>query len=163
MDKNYELLLKNITFEKDVSKYFFYGIEEELEKFFYILSDDEYDILIYRYALDGSNFKTLCEVAEEFGISEEKVRNMEKMIFRKLRLLFGLNKNSFVFNPDVLIEDAGKMLEAQQFYDSYYATDKGEKESATTKYYKRVIEIAQSFKKDKKRVLKLEKANLHKM
>ena len=154
MNRNYGILLKNITLMDNVDEYCFFGIEDELEKFFRILSDDEYEILKYRYGLDDDVFKSLEEVDNIYKIGVKKLQNIETMIFRKLRLLFRMNDNSFVYNSDLIIDNACELLEVQRFYDKFYETSIGDKESVTTKYYKKVIEVAESCKKKNKKVLK---------
>jgi len=49
------------------------------------LTEREIRVLALRYGLDGSGMKTLAEVAREFGLSGEKVRQIEAKTIRILR------------------------------------------------------------------------------
>lgn len=163
MNKNYEILLKNIAFTDNVLEYQFDGIESELEKFFSALDTKEQILLRYRYGLDDGKFKTIDEVAEDFKMTKKRVSQIETLIFRKLRVLFGINNNSFVFNPTKIIEDAEALLELQQFYDRFYATGEKVAESSVTKYYKKLIDISKKLNnKNNKKKIKTNKTNLHK-
>jgi RNA polymerase primary sigma factor len=41
--------------------------------------------LRYRFGLDGGNEKTLEEVGEKFGVTRERVRQIQNLALRKLR------------------------------------------------------------------------------
>ena len=49
------------------------------------LTDRESKILIYRYGLNGSRKHTLKELGEIFGITRERIRQIQKVALRKLR------------------------------------------------------------------------------
>jgi RNA polymerase primary sigma factor len=49
------------------------------------LDDREATILRYRFALDGGSEKTLEEVGEKFGVTRERVRQIQNLALRKLR------------------------------------------------------------------------------
>jgi RNA polymerase primary sigma factor len=49
------------------------------------LDDREATILHYRFGLDGGNEKTLEEVGEKFGVTRERVRQIQNLALRKLR------------------------------------------------------------------------------
>ncbi len=49
------------------------------------LDDREATILRYRYGLDGGTEKTLEEVGEKFGVTRERVRQIQNLALRKLR------------------------------------------------------------------------------
>lgn len=48
------------------------------------LTDKEERILVLRYGLDGSHMRTLAEVAKEFGIGRERLRQAEAKAIKKL-------------------------------------------------------------------------------
>jgi RNA polymerase primary sigma factor len=61
------------------------------------LSDREQKILKLRYGLEDGRFRTLEEVASEFGITRERVRQIEAKTLRKLRHpKIGKNLRSFL-------------------------------------------------------------------
>ncbi len=49
------------------------------------LNDRESTILRYRFGLDGGQEKTLEEVGEKFGVTRERVRQIQNLALRKLR------------------------------------------------------------------------------
>ena len=49
------------------------------------LDDREATILRYRFGLDGGTEKTLEEVGEKFGVTRERVRQIQNLALRKLR------------------------------------------------------------------------------
>ena len=49
------------------------------------LDDREATILRFRFGLDGGNEKTLEEVGEKFGVTRERVRQIQNLALRKLR------------------------------------------------------------------------------
>lgn len=49
------------------------------------LNQREADVLYLRYGLDGGDMRTLQEVAEELGVTRERVRQIESRALRKLR------------------------------------------------------------------------------
>ena len=48
------------------------------------LTEKEERILVLRYGLDGSNMRTIAEVAKEFGIGRERLRQAEAKAIKKL-------------------------------------------------------------------------------
>jgi RNA polymerase primary sigma factor len=49
------------------------------------LDEREATILRYRFGLDGGNEKTLEEVGEKFGVTRERVRQIQNLALKKLR------------------------------------------------------------------------------
>jgi len=49
------------------------------------LNAREATILRYRFGLDGGAEKTLEEVGEKFGVTRERVRQIQNLALRKLR------------------------------------------------------------------------------
>ena len=58
-------------------------LEEMVRK----LDAREATILRYRFGLDGGTEKTLEEVGEKFGVTRERVRQIQNIALRKLRKL----------------------------------------------------------------------------
>jgi len=50
-----------------------------------ILDPREMTILRYRFGLDGGGEKTLEEVGEKFGVTRERIRQIQNVALRKLR------------------------------------------------------------------------------
>jgi len=50
-----------------------------------ILDPREVTILRYRFGLDGGSEKTLEQVGEKFGVTRERIRQIQNVALRKLR------------------------------------------------------------------------------
>ena len=64
---------------------FYYLRKEEIRRTFSSLSNREAEILTLRHGLDGGYPRTLEEVGEIFGVTRERVRQIEAKAIRKLR------------------------------------------------------------------------------
>ena len=51
------------------------------------LKDREQKILHYRFGLDGRGVRTLEEISQEFGLTRERIRQIQKRALEKLRSL----------------------------------------------------------------------------
>ena len=49
------------------------------------LTPKEYDVLIQRFGLDGHSPKTLEAIGQEYGVSRERIRQIEAKVIRKLK------------------------------------------------------------------------------
>ena len=49
------------------------------------LSEKERNIITKYYGLDGSKPKTLEEIGKEFGVSKERIRQINETSFKKMR------------------------------------------------------------------------------
>ena len=84
-----ESLLKDFIEDKHgphpFKNVFHYLRREEIKKIFSAISPREAEILTMRYGLDGGYPRTLEEVGKIFGITRERVRQIEAKAIRKLR------------------------------------------------------------------------------
>jgi RNA polymerase primary sigma factor len=60
-------------------------VSSMLQEMVKTLPPREATILIFRFGLDGSNERTLEEVGEKFGVTRERVRQIQNIALRKLR------------------------------------------------------------------------------
>ena len=60
-------------------------VKAMLEEMLKTLNDREATILRYRFGLDGEDEKTLEEVGEKFGVTRERVRQIQNIALNKLR------------------------------------------------------------------------------
>jgi len=60
-------------------------VKAMLEEMIKTLNDREATILRYRFGLDGEDEKTLEEVGEKFGVTRERVRQIQNIALNKLR------------------------------------------------------------------------------
>lgn len=67
-------------------------MKEELHKILGALSDREQTILTMRFGLDGMGEHTLQEVGDEFGVTKDRIRQIEAKALSKLRKHEGNNK-----------------------------------------------------------------------
>ena len=49
------------------------------------LTDKEFTVICSRYELDDNSFKTLDKVGSQFGVTRERIRQIEVNAFRKIR------------------------------------------------------------------------------
>ena len=76
------IILKTDKLEENVSNTI---LKEELNKILQILSQKEKNILIHRFGLENETIKTLDEIAKIYGVSRERIRQIEKRAITKLR------------------------------------------------------------------------------
>jgi RNA polymerase primary sigma factor len=60
-------------------------LQEQLRGVLHTLDDREQRVVILRYGLDGGDVRTLEEVGEEFGVTRERIRQIEAKTLAKLR------------------------------------------------------------------------------
>jgi RNA polymerase primary sigma factor len=61
------------------------AIRDQIRRSLECLSDREKGVLMLRFGLNGQQPQTLAEIAEHYGISRERVRQIEKEALAKLR------------------------------------------------------------------------------
>jgi RNA polymerase primary sigma factor len=60
-------------------------LKEQVEAVLYSLSERERRVLELRFGLDDGRSRTLEEVGKEFGVTRERIRQIEAKALRKLR------------------------------------------------------------------------------
>jgi len=53
------------------------------------LAKREAEILNFRFGLDGGDVRTLEEVGEKFGVTRERVRQVQNIALRRMRRMIG--------------------------------------------------------------------------
>ncbi len=74
-----DLLSDEENFEEEIER------EEILEKILGVLSEREREVLMLRYGLKDGTTRTLAEVGEIFGLTRERIRQIEEKAIRHLR------------------------------------------------------------------------------
>ncbi len=69
--------------------------DERIEQILQTLEERERKILILRFGLQGEEPHTLEEVAQKFGITRERIRQIEVSALKKIRVRFQLQKEKF--------------------------------------------------------------------
>ena len=69
--------------------------DERIEQILHTLDERERKILVLRFGLQGGEPHTLEEVAQEFGITRERIRQIEVSALKKIRVRFQLQKEKF--------------------------------------------------------------------
>ena len=81
--ENVKAFIKDACAVEEVSDAAINSVKELLD----ILSDREERIVRLRYGLDDGRCRSLLEVAEEFGVTREEIRQEESIAIKKLRSL----------------------------------------------------------------------------
>lgn len=90
MEENVINFIKAVCATEEVSEEAVKNYRKLLEE----LSDREERIIRLRYGLDDGVCRTLEEVAKEFGVTREKIRQVEAKAIKKLRHPVRLSKLS---------------------------------------------------------------------
>ena len=61
------------------------NLQEEIADLLRVLDDRERKIIMSRFGLDGGNSRTLEEVGEKFGVTRERIRQLQNIALAKLR------------------------------------------------------------------------------
>ena len=69
-------------------------LREEVGGLLDVLDDRERKIINCRFGLDGHKTKTLEEVGEKFGVTRERIRQLQNIALRKLRRALGKKERS---------------------------------------------------------------------
>src|SRR5688572_4584422 len=61
------------------------NLQEDIADLLRVLDDRERKIIMSRFGLDGGNSRTLEEVGEKFGVTRERIRQLQNIALAKLR------------------------------------------------------------------------------
>ena len=150
MNSNYENLFKDIILNEKDAKFNIDTLKDDLDNFLLVLNDKEIFVIRSLYGLDCDK-KTAEKIADILNIKTSSVVETGEMCLRKFKLLYGLNNRNFTIDVVELRKIASELCNIQQGYDRYYESERGNKESNVTKFYKRVInlcDVVESRKED---------------
>lgn len=108
-------------------------LQKIIEDLFMVLSPKEKEVVIKRFALDGKARQTLESIGKKFGVTRERIRQIEKIAITKLRrtaantklrlvtdlALQMLNKNGGVMTEDELVEQVLDTIKSTDDVDGY--------------------------------------------
>ena len=101
-DTNVEEDVLNITLKEDVNKLLHSGV----------LNEREIEVLKYRFGFDGCDRLTLSDIGSMFGITRERVRQIEARALSKLRRSHCILKfETYKFKPDARRENISMISE----------------------------------------------------
>jgi len=61
------------------------NLRERIDDLFTPLDERERKIIVRRFGLDGGKPKTLDEVSKEFGVTRERIRQLQNLALAKMR------------------------------------------------------------------------------
>src|ERR1700716_3755394 len=79
------------------------NMRDELSELLEVLDDRERKIIFKRFGLDGSKPKTLEEVGEKFGVTRERIRQLQNIALAKLRRALAKKEKPIDIPQEVLI------------------------------------------------------------
>ena len=71
-------------------------MRDELSELLVVLDDRERKIIFERYGLDGGKPKTLEEIGKKFGVTRERIRQLQNIALAKLRKLLAKREKPIV-------------------------------------------------------------------
>lgn len=71
------------------------NMQEEISDLLHILDERERKIIMARFGLDGGKAQTLAEVGERFGVTRERIRQLQNIALAKLRRALRKRENPF--------------------------------------------------------------------
>jgi RNA polymerase primary sigma factor len=72
------------------------NMRDELSELLAVLDDREREIIFKRFGLDGGKPKTLEEVGKKFGVTRERIRQLQNIALAKLRRAFAKREKPIV-------------------------------------------------------------------
>src|ERR1700736_1032075 len=75
------------------------NMRDELSELLEVLDDRERKIIFQRFGLDGGKSKTLEEIGKKFGVTRERIRQLQNIALAKLRRALAKKEKSIVRDP----------------------------------------------------------------
>lgn len=91
------------------------NLSDIIEEMFLVLTSKEKDVIIKRFSLDNKPRKTLESIGQQFSVTRERIRQIEKIALAKLRRTVQTTKLNFVNDiaNKVISEHGGVLLESK--------------------------------------------------
>jgi len=79
-------LIENKSAEDPEKRVIYESLKQEIKSVLSTLNKSEQEIIKYRFGLDGRQFLSLQQIGEKFGLSKERIRQIEKKALHKIKL-----------------------------------------------------------------------------
>ncbi len=91
------------------------NLSDVIEEMFLVLTSKEKDVIIKRFSLDNKPRKTLESIGQQFSVTRERIRQIEKIALSKLRRTVQTTKLNFVneIANKTISEHGGVILESK--------------------------------------------------
>lgn len=131
------------------------NLEQVIEEMFMVLTDKEKNVIIQRFSLDNKPRRTLESIGQQFSVTRERIRQIEKIALGKLRRTASTTKLSLVNSvaDEVLMDNGGILLE-RSLVSSIL-----NKLAIANELDSNIIKLALSINSE---ILKAEKSNIYK-
>lgn len=130
-------------------------LAQVIEEMFMVLTDKERNVIVQRFSLDNKPRRTLESIGQQFSVTRERIRQIEKIALGKLRRTSSTTKLSLVNSiADEVIRDSGGILLEKHLVSSIL-----NKLAITNELDSSIIKLALSINPD---MVKAEKSNIYK-
>ena len=91
------------------------NLSEIIEEMFLVLSSKEKNVIVQRFSLDNKPRRTLENIGQQFSVTRERIRQIEKIALGKLRRTAGATRLNVVNRvaDEVIAENGGIVLETK--------------------------------------------------
>lgn len=91
------------------------NLSDIIEEMFLVLTNKEKDVIIKRFSLDNKPRKTLESIGQQFSVTRERIRQIEKIALSKLRRTVQTTKLNFIneIANKTISEHGGVILESK--------------------------------------------------
>lgn len=130
-------------------------LAQVIEEMFMVLTDKERNVIVQRFSLDNKPRRTLESIGQQFSVTRERIRQIEKIALGKLRRTASTTKLSLINSmaDEVIRENGGILLESRLVSSIL------NKLATTSELDSSIIKLALSINPD---MIKAEKSNIYK-
>ncbi len=141
----------NITTDKPINL----NLADVLEDIFMVLTSKEKDVIVQRFSLDNRPRRTLDSIGQQFSVTRERIRQIEKIALNKLKRTIQTSKLQVVNDlADKIISEHGGLL-LEDALTSHLLNTLGSKEDVDINIIKLALNINSNLSK-------IEKSNIYK-
>ncbi len=78
-------LIEDVNYDQPEETVMFNSMQDEINEVLHTLSEREAEVIRYRFGLDGNKSMSLKEIGDEFHLTKERIRQIEKRAIRRLQ------------------------------------------------------------------------------